>query len=290
MRAPLALGCLIVAGALAASSSASSAAAQQPAEAQRALQEARQRYADLDFDGAVEAFRRALAAPGLSEAERLEALEYLGCAYVVLERPDGARAAFERMLRIDPYRVLREATGSPRIRSFVRRLRQRMVSDAALDESVVVRVRAPRRLRGGQRSTVRAEVGGPRELASAALVSRSSGGEYRSRPMRGGGRHFEARLTAPEGPDELELYVIVRDSEGRVVARGGEPAAPVHVEIEPAPPPPLRPARSPDVLRQWWFWTAVAAAAASGVVIGIVVGTGQSAPSGSLPPGRVEIP
>lgn len=257
-------------------------------EARVALSEGRRRYADLDFDAAVEALRRALAAPGLSEAERLEALEYLGCAYVVLERNDSARSAFGEMLRLDPYRVLREPTGSPRIRSFVDRLRARLVPDAALDERVVVRIQAPRRMRSGERARVRVEIRGPLDVASATLTTRHGDAEARTIPMRGDARRFEASVAAARAGEDVELWVVVRDASGRVLARGGEPSVPVRVEVLAAPArPPAVESRS--ILSRWWFWATTAAVVASGVVVGLAVAGGDEAPDGTLSPGRVEI-
>lgn len=259
-------------------------------EARVALEEGRRRYADLDFDAAVDALRRALATPGLLEAERLEALEYLGCAYVVLERNDSARGAFEEMLRLDPYRVLREPTGSPRIRSFVTRLRARLVPDAAIDERVRVRVRLPRRVRVSQAVRVRVDVLGPRAVASAAVVWRLGDGDYRTAALRGTGRRFDGRLPPASSTDDLELYVVARDAEGRVVARGGEPALPLQVSVVAgsATGPSAEP--TPSVLSRWWFWAAAAGVVASSVLVAVLVSGGEPAPNGTLSPGRVEIP
>ena len=116
------------------------ASAQQPSARERVdrhLEEGRRLYRDLDFTGCVSAMNEALAVPGAHPAQRLEAYEILGAAYVVLDRPQNAEQAFREMFRLDPYHVVREPSGSPKIEQFVEELRARLVPDAALDPTAL---------------------------------------------------------------------------------------------------------------------------------------------------------
>jgi hypothetical protein len=65
-------------------------------------------YRNLDFDAAGGYLRRALTllGPGLDTARVLRALTYLGATELFRGRPDSARAAFRRLVRLDPrYRI-----------------------------------------------------------------------------------------------------------------------------------------------------------------------------------------
>ena len=92
------------------------AARAQDAEAR--IADGRQRYADLDYEGAAAVLEGALDLARLPPAAEARALETLGFSYVVLERLRDARRAFERLFAIDPYYDVREPTGSPRVEEF----------------------------------------------------------------------------------------------------------------------------------------------------------------------------
>ncbi|MFW5921647.1 MAG: hypothetical protein ACOCUS_07390, partial [Polyangiales bacterium] len=247
-------------------------------------------YSELDFAGAVDALREAIAVPGAPDAVRLRAYGLLGASYVVLERPTAAREAFAEMLRIDPYHVVREPSGSPKIRSFVEEVRQSRVPDAALDPDVELRVELPRAARAGEpiRVRVRASAGADR-IAAVSLRYRGLGEErwQRARARREG-EHFAARLPARGSADELELYAQARNDGGEVVARAAEPLFPLTLEVRPAPAA----VSSSPLWTKWWLWAAVGTVAvAAGIGLGVgLSGGGAQAPEGTLPPGRVELP
>ena len=244
-------------------------------------------YTELDVAGSIEAMRRALAVPGIPDALRLEALEYIGSSYVVIERPEEARAAFLEMLELDPYHVVREPSGSPKIASFVAEVRATVVDDAALDPNVRLRPQLPRAGRVGRETPVRFDVEGPASVEQVTVYVRGVG-EPGFQPVEAqredGG--FVARIPERDAPDELELYAQGRDAQGRVVTRAGEPLAPLSLSIHPSG----EPVGSASVLEQWWFWTAVGAVLVGGTIAAIALGGGEEAPAGTLPPGRVQLP
>ena len=257
------------------------------AEAGRHVTEGRRLYTELDFPASVDAMRRALAVPGIPDALRLEALEYLGSAYVVLEQPADARQAFLAMLELDPYHAVREPSGAPKIARFVEELRATVVDDAALDRDARLRPRLPRAGRVGRPTPVRFEPSEGSAVAAVAVFVRGVGEhDYDRVETELDDRAFVTELPARSAPDELELYAEGRDARGRVVTRAGEPLAPLALSIRPAG----REAEGASVLERWWFWTGIGVLLAGGIVLGIALGGGENAPAGTLPPGRVELP
>ena len=256
------------------------------AEGARHVAEGRRLYAELDFPGSVDAMRRALAVPGLPDALRLEAFEYLGSAYVVLEQPEQAQRAFVSMLELDPYHAVREPSGSPKIARFVEELRATIVDDAALDRDARLRPLLPAAGRAGSPTPVQfeAEAG---DIASVAVFVRGAAErEYERLETERDGSLYSTEVPARSDADELELYAEARDRERRVVTRAGEPLAPLLLSIRPAG----RADDGGDFLTQWWFWVGVGVLVAGGVAIGLAVSVGENAPAGTLPPGRVELP
>ncbi len=281
-----ALRCAAIALALAlvASGAAAQGRPRAAAEAARLVDEGRRLYRELEFLGAIEVLERALAIPGLTPARRAEALEVLGAALVVLDRDDEARRAFERLFALDPYYEVREPSGSPKIARFVARVRAEVVPDAALDPEAEVELELPRALRVGQPSAlrlraspsvrrVRLYVRGADETEFAELAAASVAASV-----------FSVTLPARPRADELELYAVGRDAQGRVLARAGSPLAPLVL--------PVRLDAGGSILEEWWLWTSIGGAVVLGVVLGVALGLGggDRAPSGTLPPGRVQLP
>jgi hypothetical protein len=252
-------------------------------DARRHLDEGERLYSELDFVAAIEALRRALGVSGISDGLRLEAYEYLGAAYVVLEDEDSAREAFLAMLELDPYHIVREPSGSPKIARFVEGVRNRVVSDAALDPSVRLRLELPRAVRVREETVVAARIEGRSSIALLRLFFRGEADtEWRSVDADD---VSAVVLPAQDVVEELELYVEARDANGRLVTRAGEPYAPLTVRVQSGPVDD-----GGSFLESWWFWTAIGGAVTVGIVLGILASTSSSAPNGTLAPGRVELP
>ena len=256
-------------------------------EASEQLGDARRRYGDLDFAGAIESLRRALAVPGTSAALRLEAYEYLGASYVVIERPDDARAAFLAMLTIDPYHALREPTGSPKIATFVAALRAEVAPDAALDPEVRVSAELPRAGRVGRPLRVVLRASGPTAVETMRLRLRGQTDDaWQAVDAVREGATFVVTLPTRTSADVLELYAEARDARGRLVARAGEPSAPLSIDVRDVGHP-----ASAAIYERWWFWTAIGVVVGgAGVGIGLAVTSSDRAAPGTLPPARVELP
>lgn len=271
-------------------------------DAEARIADGRQRYADLDYEGAAEVLEGALDLASLPPAAEARALETLGFSYVVLERLRDARRAFERLFAIDPYYDVREPTGSPRVEEFVEDVRREVAPDAALDSDVDVRVELPRGARAGATVTVRVRTNGGSVRSVALLVRSATDGDWTrvdARRMEGG---FEADVTlgtSTEDDGDLELYAEARDGRGRLLARAASPLAPLHLDVRPATdaPGPSEPGGE-NLAEAWWLWTIVGVAVVGiGVGVGVGVATSSSsgpsvvrAPDGTLPPFRVELP
>ncbi len=253
-------------------------------EVERLLERGRQLYLQLDFPGVIDAMSRANAVPGASQGQRLEAFEYLGAANLVIDREVEARAAFERMLAIDPYHALREPSGSPKIREFVEQVRREQVADAAIDPELQLVVDAPEAARASATLPVAVRSQGA-TVASVRVHHRSDEErEWRATELAPAGEgDFEGEVPTPATTGRMLLYAEARDGSGSVLGRAGEPHWPLEVDVRDELPVPL--------IRQWWLWTLVGVAAVGlGVGLGVGLSQGDSAPPGTLPPGRVELP
>ncbi|MCB9600595.1 MAG: hypothetical protein H6724_05735 [Sandaracinus sp.] len=254
-------------------------------EVERHLEDGRRLYRELDFPGSVDAMRRALNVPGVSAAQRLEAWEYLGAAYVVLDREAEAEAAFREVFALDPYHRVREPSGSPKIERFVEALRRQVVSDAALDPEVELRALLPAAARVDRPVPLRVEVEGPPSVASVeARVRPDDEREWRSVPLeRVEEGAFEGELPAPANRGNLEVYAEARDARGRVVSRAGEPLVPLVLPVRERDDVPLR--------RRPWVWVAVGVVVVAATVgIAVAAAGRETAPNGTLPPGQVTLP
>jgi tetratricopeptide (TPR) repeat protein len=250
------------------------------------LAEGRRLYAQQEYDGAIRAMQRALDAPDDAPRHRVEAYETMGCAYVALSDDLAARRAFRALLVIDPYYVLREPSGSPKIRDVFEGARRELVHDAAIDPDLEVRVTLPESVRAGGAVAVRAVASSP--VARMSLRTRRRGTRGFDRvAMAGAGRSFQAVLPLPDTrrPYGLELYVEARDARGDLVARGGSPLDPRSLRVEGRTERPRGGGISP------WLWVGAGAVVVGAVVAGIVLSTGGDDDEicGTLEPCRVEL-
>ena len=255
--------------------------------AERHLEAARRLYRELDFSAAVSAADEALAVPGVSASQRLEAHELRGAALVVLERDAEATAAFEAMLRLDPYHRVREPSGSPKIARFVEALRRRVVPDARLGEGTRIYAELPEEVRRDGSAPVRVDVECehdpcPRPSQVQIFARSTESTRYEAHALDGDGTRFDGEVPVPSELGRLALYAEARDAQGHVLARAGEPLAPLFVEVSER--------GSRRTLRRWAITvSALVVVAAGAVALSVALGQERSAP-GTLDPGRVELP
>lgn len=269
------------------------AGAQRASPEARALLEAgRAHYAELEFLEAVESLHAALRAEPRDEAFRAEVLETLAFANLVLDREEAARAALRQLFALDPYYVVREPNGSPRIHRFVDSVRASLVPDAAIDPALSLRVELPRVARADR--SVEIAVGAPPPVSRVDVVYRPDTTAIWSRveavatPEPG---RFLVRLPPLEDATEVAIYVEARDAQGRLVARDAGPLAPRSLEVM-SMGPSRRADEGAGVASEPWFWVVLGAVAVGAAVgIGVAVALSEtSIPTGSLPPGVVRLP
>lgn len=269
------------------------------ARAQRASSEARAlldvgrtHYADLDYAEAVEALTQALRMGERDEAFRAEVLETLAFTYLVLERDEAARDALRQLFALDPYYVVREPSGSPRVARFVESVRGTLVADAAIDPELSLRVELPRSARADR--SVEIAITGPAPISRLAVVYRSdtsaSWERVEAAPTAERAR-FLATLPALGDATEVSLYVEARDARGRLVARDAGPLAPRTLEVL-SPERPRGGEGGGDLASEPWLWIVIGAVVVgAGVGIGLGVGlSDQGIPTGTLPPGTIQLP
>lgn len=265
-------------------------AAAQTEDAQALLERGRRLYADLEYQEAESALTRALATPGLPDAFRVQVLETLGFVQVVEDQEPAARSSFERLFAIDPYYVVREPSGSPRVTEIVESVRARVVPDAAIDPEARIRVELPAAARAHDATEVRLAVSSPDIVHLVIRMRGEHDVAYRSQDVAVESGAVTASLAPIDDATELEIYVEGRDARGRLVTREGSPLLPLRL--------PVRGESGGgggggSVLEEWWFWTIVGVVVV-GAGVGIGVGVASSgtteAPAGTLPPGRVILP
>ncbi len=264
----------------------------QTEDAQALLERGRRLYADLEYQEAESVLTRALATPGLPDAFRVQVLETLGFVQVVEDQEPAARSSFERLFAIDPYYVVREPSGSPRVTEIVEAVRSRVVPDAAIDPDAEIRVDLPQAARASAATEVRLAVSSPAIVRLVIEVRGDHDVAYRAQDVAVAGGSVVASIDPVADATELEIYVEGRDARGRLVTRRGSPLLPLRL--------PVRGETSSgggggggSVFEEWWFWTIVGAVVV-GTAVGVGVGVGTSgttqAPTGTLPPGRVVLP
>jgi len=255
-------------------------------EVDRLLADGRRLYSEMQYPAVIQAMRRALDVPGVSPIDQLEAYEYMGCAYVALRDDTSARRAFRDLLVIDPYYVLREPSGSPKIREVFERARHEIAPDAALEPSLTLPIEAPEHALAGDPAEVRVAPTGP--VTRMTLRTRV-GGElpFARSPMTQSGRFFRGVVSLPERERAytLQFYVEARNARGGLVARGASPLQPRTIDVQVNP----RPAGS-----AWWqspwVWIGAGAVVVGSVVTAILLGTGgQTEVCGDLDPCRVQL-
>jgi tetratricopeptide (TPR) repeat protein len=265
------------------------AAPDNPQDAVRArLTEGEQRYQDQEYRAAVEAFAEVVRDPVATRDQRARAYEYLGMSWLILGKKARAREAFEELLAIDPHYTLSDPSHSPKLREFYDDVRASFVpgygrggGEAELEHS------APAGATAGRPLEVEVVVirGAPL-VQSVTLHARRQGLlTWATEAMRGQDGRFRSSYTPPrEGNDyTLEYYIEARDDKGRVVARLASPERPMALPVRGAPVPPQ------PWFKRWYVWAAVGAVVAGAAVGGIVYGTSERAPRGSLPPGQVSL-
>lgn len=264
----------------------------QRGDARAMLDQGRTHYAELEYGEAVTSLTRALTLAEHDDALRAEVLEVLAITYFVMDREEAAREALGQLFALDPYYIVREPSGSPRVARFVENVRERRVRDAAIDAGATLRTELPRAARADV--SVEIAITATPPVTRVAVVYRTdtsaSWQRLEAAPTAERARYL-AVLPALGEASEVALYVEGRDARGRLVSRDAGPLAPRLLEVT-SPARRAADAGQVDVLREPWFWIVVGAVVV-GAGVGIGVGVALSdggVPSGTLSPGVIQLP
>ena len=113
--------------------------------------------------------------------------------------------------------------------------------------------------------------------------------EYAELPMRGDRGALEAVVRVAARRRRLHARVLCRGARrpsGACVARVASPERPIPLVVHGVPLVVVGP---PPWYKRWYVWATVGAVVAGGAVAGVLVGTAEHAPKGSLPPGTISL-
>lgn len=248
------------------------------------LKAARREYVGQEYERVIRLLTPVAQSPMATIGEKVQAYELLGLSYLILDDKRRARDAFENLLGLDPGHVLRDPSGSPKLRRFFESVKESFVPGYQAHATVTLEHSAPTSAVAGRTAEFAANVvRGERSVRNTLLRWRRAGLlTYRTVEMEGTGPLL-ARFTLPQDSTayKLEYYIEARDRGGNTVARVGSPEEPLRVTVAGTP------RRARPFYKRWWFWTAVGAVVVGGVTAtAIVLGT-ESAPVGNL--GQVQL-
>ncbi|HJZ85981.1 MAG TPA: hypothetical protein VKN99_12465 [Polyangia bacterium] len=244
------------------------------------LDAARQLYDAQEYVAAIETLKPILKDAVATQAQKAQALEYLGLSYLILGNRRKARDAFEDLLSIDQNYTLRDPSQSPKLRAFFEEVKTAFVPGykpalpATMEHAAPVGAVAGRPVEFAARVTE----GAPR-VADVTINWRPRGLlQYHKEGLGGADARYRGFVRPPQESVGyvLEYFLEAHDTVGRVIARIGTPEEPLAMEVAGAPLPP------PPWYKRWWFWSALGGAVAVGTVAGIMAGTARHAQPGSL--------
>ncbi len=252
------------------------------------LARGRQLFEDQEYAGAIQTLAPVTRDVRATRAQRLRALELIALAEFIRGDEGAARATFERILDIDPGYQLRDASGSPKIRTFFEQLKKQLIPGYDPSAGADLEHAAPTAGSAGRPLEIetRATRGGERVFEIVVATRRRGELAYRTvtASPRGGAR-WRARLATERSarPYVLEYYVEARDAGSGVVARIAGPDAPLEIALAAG--------GVEDTKRAWygrWYVVAGVAVVAAGVT-GIAVAASRGPDPGTLPPGSVTV-
>ena len=286
MRAPALALVVAVAAAVAAP-----AGADNPQDAVRALLDAgEKRYQEQEYRAAVEAFSSVVKDPVATREQRARAYEYLGMSWLILGKKVRAREAFEELLAIDPHYTLSDPTHSPKLREFFEDVRSSFVPGSGRSQGdAEVEHSAPTGATAGATLEMAAVVirGAPLVRDVTLHWRRQGLLTYSTEALHGDAGRYRLAFVPPRDVNDytIEYYLEARDAQDRAVARVASPERPIPLSVHGVPSP-LAPTAW---YRRWYVWAAVGAVVAGAAIGGVVYGTAERAPRGSLSPGTVSL-
>lgn len=216
----------------------------------------------LDIDTALAALDRAEARP-LEHADYLRLWETRGVTHASAEQVPEARAAFGRLLDVDPGHAIDCNRGAPVFRPF-----QDERAQTTARRTPELELRWRRDLRLGQPVPIEIEnVADPAGMLRGLTVYVRARGDTGWRaadvamPAPGKLRTLVLPPVTGTRPTALEVYAVAEDERGNEVHLWASPARPREIPLRYDPKVPW--------YRTWWVWAAVGGVAAVGTGIGV---------------------
>jgi hypothetical protein len=250
-------------------------------------------FQNLDFREAIETLGSVVDDPAASRSQRLVALELIGISELSLGHEGKARAAFRRLLILDPEHVLQNHDGSPKVSALFESVRKSLPErppDTTPDRPVGP---VPSRIedveidgnRAGGRSKLTVIATGTK-IKSLELHWWLEGEAPRVTPLRERKRgRWGARLSLPSAATDYRLhyYLLALGVAQERVDQQGSAEAPLDLEVQAR-----RAGGGSPWYARWQVWAGVGAAVVAGSV-GAVLLSGSEDQQGSLSPGRITL-
>lgn len=254
------------------------------ATVEQSLAKARAQYRDLEYQKVITITKTVVKDARATVTQRVEAHELMGLSCLILGRQRPARQAFTSLLRLKPGHRLRDPSGSPKLRSFFRSVRDSLPPPARPPR---LRLQPPGKARAGQRLTVKGVLSDFTWAGHIGLLRWRRAGKltwHSTTATPEGGAILAASLLLPKSSSayRLEYYMAVHDTDGIQVISGGTASEPLALEVSAA--------RSSSLARRWWIWVAVGAVVVAGATVGIVTLGSEEAPKGNMRPGVIQLP
>jgi len=255
----------------------------------RRLGQAKRQYIAQEYERVIQLLGPVAQSPMATISEKVKAYELLGLSYLILGDELRARAAFENLLGLDQGHQLDDPSGSPKLRQFYDSVRESFVPGYSARGTATLEHAAPRRAIAGRRIELAASVVSGQELVGSVILRWRRAGllTYSTERMQGA-QQLLARFILPEDSSayRLEYYIEARSAAGHAVGRVGSPEEPLQIKVAGITGTA---ATGKPIYKRWWFWTAVGVVVLGGVTAGIVAGSSDSAPPGSLEPNPVQL-
>jgi hypothetical protein len=232
-------------------------------------------YEGLEYERAITLLEAALH-ESLTRDERITALRTIAFAAFALGHEADCRAAFERLLRIDPAHQL-DRRQAPRLRVLLEETRKNLATKPALPLApqrnnslpTMTLTLDPPKGKEGLPISVRL-VDPTRDQPTLALYYRgTSKGEQRAfssiEARRDKAGVYQVTIPGTDvKPPALEYYALLLDGGGTPAARAGSLGDPLRVSVSATPKP---------IYKRGWFWGTLGGVAAAGIVAAVLAVT-----------------
>ena len=247
-------------------------------------------FRELEYERAMRTLGSLHRDPRVTRSQRLSALEIIAISALILGDKPRAREAFQDLLAIDPGYQLRHDDGSPKIRDFYNRVKRSYVPGFDPEARVQLEFAAPTGASAGRKLEIEARIlGGANQVGELFLLWRRRGelGYGEVAMIRGNNERWRGTFVLPISANAyvIDYYLEARGpAGGGSLGRVGGPENPLGLRVAAGQPLPSR-----AWYRRWYVIAGGAALLGMGTAALVLAGQGESAPSGTLEPGRISL-